>query len=167
MWSLYGPASAGVDKRRAPAGGAAIWAPTAEELGTALPESLHDLHASVSSSTSSVVARRGCRRFDEEEDDWEGDGQDSLFVFSEEPDDPRVLLPAHRMGDLLPVGGSAPPRAPPGRQRGARQLNISRSSPAAFIAVRRAQLHAGQRSRGGAARAGAGHADGDALCGSA
>jgi hypothetical protein len=161
IWTLYGSASASIDKRRAPAGGATIWTPTADELGTALPESQHDLHASVSSPSSSVAARRGCRRFDEE-DDWEEDGQDSLFVFSEEPDDSRVLLPAHRMGDLLPTEGSVPPRAPPRQQRSARQLNISRSSPAVFIAVKKAPLHASQRP-GGGARADSGLADGEAF----
>lgn len=161
IWTLYGSASTSVDRRRAPAGGAAIWAPTADELGTALPESArHDIHASVSSSTSSVTARRGCRHLDDE-DDWEDDGQDSLFVFSEEPDDSRVLLPAHRMGDLLPAEGSVPPRAPPRQQRSARQLNVSRSSPAVFIAVKKAPLHASQRPSGGS-RADSGFADGDA-----
>jgi hypothetical protein len=82
------------------------------------------------------------------------DGPEALAAFSEEPDDPRVSLPAHRMGDELPVQSrNCPTRSPvPPRQRcSERQLNISRSSPAVFIAVKKVPIHGAPR--GSAARA--------------
>mmetsp|Transcript_17635 Transcript_17635/g.37431 ORF Transcript_17635/g.37431 Transcript_17635/m.37431 type:complete len:398 (+) Transcript_17635:65-1258(+) len=89
------------------------------------------------------------------------DEDPSFIPFPEDPDDPRVRLPAHRIGDTPPEGGgnggggeaSVAARYPPPRRRGnearkalaARdsraELPSSRSAPLLSIATRSVTLH--------------------------
>jgi len=80
---------------------------------------------------------------------------DPLFVdFSEEPDDPRVLLPAHRIGDNLPeidkVADSPQkmrqpsPKTSPGRgkRKAGKQVKESKSTPSLRVSAKKLPLHA-------------------------
>jgi len=76
------------------------------------------------------------------------------FDFSEEPEDPRVYLPAHRIGDLLPEGASQStetnptlqPRPKPARRSAKPSASkcskpgVSKSTPALHIAASRLPL---------------------------
>lgn len=86
-------------------------------------------------------------------DDLEDVDDPSLLSFPEEPDDPRVYLPAHRIGDLLPEGPL--PGAPallafwgrggggrlPAGSRKAKQSRLSASSPALLLGGQKLPMH--------------------------
>lgn len=65
----------------------------------------------------------------------------ALIDFNEEPEDPRVYLPAHRIGDLLPEAATEK-KEPVSQRQVARSCkpSISKSMPALHIAARRLPL---------------------------
>lgn len=70
------------------------------------------------------------------------DGDPEKIPFSEEPDDPRVFVPAHRIGDDPPA--SRPSRSAlarlKGRRHGAQKLQLSSSAPDLFLSVKQLPL---------------------------
>lgn len=70
------------------------------------------------------------------------DGDPEKIPFSEEPDDPRVFVPAHRIGDDPPA--SRPSRSAlaglKGRRHGAKKLQLSESAPDLFLSVKQLPL---------------------------
>jgi len=79
-----------------------------------------------------------------------------LIPFSEEPDDPRVYMPAHRIGDLPPDGWrpKATTRSLPNQcgRRGSRLPCPSGSSPALLLDGTQLPVHGAPRARGGGCR---------------
>jgi len=74
-----------------------------------------------------------------------GEDDPALIPFSEEPEDPRVYLPAHRIGDILPEAAmNSPPKRPQQSQaaRNSQKLGagISKSMPTLHIAASRLPL---------------------------
>ncbi|CAE8723700.1 unnamed protein product [Polarella glacialis] len=67
------------------------------------------------------------------------DGDPEKFSFSEEPDDPRVIVPAHRIGDELPLSATGCARW---QRSPARRNGLCRASPG-----RRANRLVGQTAR--------------------
>lgn len=70
------------------------------------------------------------------------DGDPEKIPFSEEPDDSRVFVPAHRIGDDPPA--SRPSRSAlaglKGRRHGAKKLQLSESAPDLFLSVKQLPL---------------------------
>mmetsp|Transcript_157913 Transcript_157913/g.506466 ORF Transcript_157913/g.506466 Transcript_157913/m.506466 type:complete len:227 (-) Transcript_157913:77-757(-) len=75
------------------------------------------------------------------------EGDPALIPFSEEPEDPRVRVPAHRIGDT-----SSPPRSQVARARRGGAFETGRresSAPTLLVAARRAPVHFGNGRGGG------------------
>mmetsp|Transcript_52600 Transcript_52600/g.118480 ORF Transcript_52600/g.118480 Transcript_52600/m.118480 type:complete len:283 (-) Transcript_52600:75-923(-) len=142
------PASSGPPSSPIMEGGGVVDEHTAMGLGSPDPHAMMTPSSSSSCTAFGAFTRERRRR---PVHATSVDDSPSNFSFSEEPEDARVHLPAHRIGDAVPEGSSMGSRSSGrARQSATRHLpasrslktsELTRSSPALILRIKKMPLH--------------------------